>query len=197
MTFGPIRARLRDATRAAHTRLHGHPGLSAAATGRISLDDYRALLARLYGFHRPFEASICTRASAPEPGRMRAGLLASDLEALGVTGQMRDALPFCTTLPALSSNAEILGALYVMEGSTLGGVQIARALQPLLAPLSGAGGRFFSNDGAPPRDWGALIARTEALQGDAHQERVLVASAVSTFQLFDEWMEDWTLAPEK
>jgi heme oxygenase (biliverdin-IX-beta and delta-forming) len=199
MTTDSLRERLRDATSASHDRLHRHRGLSAAAKGKISVDDYRALLARLYGFHRPFEACIGGRASELALGGLvRSSLLACDLESLGVAREMRESLPRCATLPPVACEAEALGALYVVEGSTLGGAQIARALKTSLAPLGGAGCRFFSNDGAPPRNWTGLLARIEALSCEPDQERAIVKAAVLTFQLFEDWMADWELeaAPE-
>ena len=47
-----------------HERMHRHRGLSAAAAGTIAMSDYRLLLARLYGFHRAFEAVM--EAAAPD-----------------------------------------------------------------------------------------------------------------------------------
>jgi heme oxygenase len=195
-----LRQRLRDATKNVHMRLHRHPGLSAAAAGTIDLDGYRALLARLYGFHRAFEACVASRSSgsAPETGAARSALLESDLATLGVTTERRQSLPLCTTLPSFCCNAERLGALYVIEGSALGGAQIARALRPVLQPLGGAGCRFFSNDGGPRRGWTEILERIEALSGETAQESVITA-AVTTFETFEDWMAGWgpTAAPEK
>ena len=53
-----LRTRLREATAQIHERLHGHPGLGAAASGAIGRDDYRSLLARLWGFHKAFETAL-------------------------------------------------------------------------------------------------------------------------------------------
>ena len=84
-----LRKRLADATREAHERLHAHEGFAAAAAGEIDARAYADLLARLYGFHAPFEARF---AQAPAdlaeaialPGRRRALALAETLAALGL-----------------------------------------------------------------------------------------------------------------
>ncbi len=198
MTVGIMRERLRVATSAAHQRLHRHRGLCAAATGEIDIKHYRALLMRLYGFHRAFDAGMGAHAhlaceADPSP---RSRLLEIDLAALGVTREGQEALPLCSTLPSLMNEAQALGALYVVEGSALGGVGIARALAPLLEPYDGAGCRFFSNDGGRRLGfWPVLLRRIEALQGDSRQESNAVDAAVAIFQEFEGWMEDWASEP--
>jgi heme oxygenase len=184
-----LRQRLREATNDVHLRLHRHSGLSAAAAGTIDIAGYRALLARLYGFHRAFE--VCVGARSPETGAARSALLESDLAALGVTTERRQSLPLCARLPSFCCDAERLGALYVVEGSALGGQQIARALRPVLQPLGGAGCRFFSNDGASRHGWTEILARIEGLRGDPDHERAVITSAVKTFEAFEDWMADW------
>lgn len=193
MRGGALREKLRAETAAIHARLHRHPGLSAAASGAIDRNSYRALLIRLYGFHRAFEAHI--GAFTPlEEGSTRSALLASDLEALGVASDEREAIPLCVALAPIFSSAEALGALYVVEGSTLGGAHIARALQSASTPPGGAKGyRFFSNDGVSRPAWKELLARLEAIR-DPREERAAIAAAVSTFRAFEDWMKDWALA---
>ena len=63
-TASDLRAVLRQATAPSHERMHRHRGLAAAAAGSIAVSDYRLLLARLFGFHRAFEAVM--EASARE-----------------------------------------------------------------------------------------------------------------------------------
>lgn len=187
MRGASLRERLRAETAAIHARLHRHPALSAAASGTIDADGYRALLMRLYGFHRAFETCIGDFVRF-EDGPARSDLLASDLEALGVTSDERRAIPLCSALAPCSSGAEALGALYVVEGSALGGAQIARALRSAASsPASVTGYRFFSNDGASRPGWKELLARLEAIR-DPREECAAIAGAVSTFRAFEEWM---------
>ncbi|RYY93647.1 MAG: biliverdin-producing heme oxygenase, partial [Chitinophagaceae bacterium] len=86
-----------------------------------SVDAYAQLLRSFYGFYAPLETAIEERLPAgllPDLGlRRKAALLLSDLEALGkpVAG-----IPLCAA-PSLDSPDAALGALYVLEGSTLGG----------------------------------------------------------------------------
>jgi heme oxygenase (biliverdin-IX-beta and delta-forming) len=189
VTAGIVREKLRAATAAAHERLHQHPGLSAAACGAIGIDAYRALLARLYGFHKAFDdATLAQAVLTPAP---RSRLLEDDLQALGVSPEQLAALPLCDFLSPLTEEASALGALYVVEGSALGGARIARALAPVLEPFRGAGCRFFSNDGGARGAFPGLLARIETLHDDPHRERAAIDAAVRTFAAFEDWMTDW------
>lgn len=191
MTRGAlVHTELRAATGAIHRRLHRHPGLAAAAHGAIGLDDYRQLLRRLYGFHRAFENVY---ASAAQRLRLFAGsraeLIALDLAALGAMRADISRLPLCG-LRQPSGEPAALGALYVVEGSALGGALLAQAL----APVVGEARRFFL--GCPWRGdiWPALLARVETLAPGA-QRASAVEAAVETFQAFEEWMRDWRAPP--
>jgi CheY-like chemotaxis protein len=119
-----LRDLLRSATSEIHERLHHHEGMAAIQSGNIDQPMYVALLRRLYGFHKPFEA-------AAEIAPDRTGWLESDLAVFGVDAEMRTALSFCTAFPENPSAEYILGARYVVEGSALGGQGLARKLDGL------------------------------------------------------------------
>jgi heme oxygenase len=182
-----IRTRLRAATSAPHERLHAHPGFAAAAAGVISLTDYRDLLSRLFGFHRAFEL-----AHGVEPARARSRLIAADLETLELDADEIAALPLCPSLPAPASDAEDLGARYVLEGSTLGGVQIARALRALFADEDGRGRRFFLGAGeSHGAAWREYLQRLERATREPEAAEAATRAAVLTFARFELWMSDW------
>ena len=192
MTRGAsLREALRAATRETHQRLHRHSGLSAAARGAIGLDDYRQLLMRLYGFHRPFEDA---HASAMQRlgfiANSRAELIALDLAALGIMRFDVCRLPRCAALREPSSEACALGALYVVEGSALGGALIAEAL----APVVGEARRFFLGGPSGREVWPSLLARVETLLPGV-QHTSAIDAAVETFRIFEEWMFAWRAAP--
>jgi len=182
-----VRHELRAATAPIHLRLHRHPGLSAAARGAIELADYRQLLMRLYGFHQAFE-DICASAvrTLSLVAGSRAGLIEHDLAALGMRGAEISRLPLCVMPRHPLNEGAALGALYVVEGSALGGAQIAQAL----APVVGEARRFFL--GCPSRRdvWPNLLARLDALAPEA-QRIGAIEAAVETFHLFEDWMQDW------
>lgn len=192
-----LRARLREVTEPAHERMHGHEGFGAAAAGAIALDDYRSLLARLFGFHRAFEAAGEAAVHAGimdlELGeRARAPMLADDLIALGMDREDVDALPLATNVVVPASEAGWLGALYVIEGSTLGGVHIARALKALFDEDGPRGRRFFLGYGERHGAmWRAFLDRLERVGEIPGATDQAVEAAHETFAAFEAWMADW------
>jgi len=179
-----LREMLRTTTTEIHQRLHGHDGLAAVTAGTIDRSAYKALLCRLYGFHRAFEASARI---APERTRW----LESDLTVLGVDGAMQKALPLCTGFSAVTSPEYVLGARYVVEGSALGGRGLARQLDGLLGTGIAAGRRFFSGHGNDTGDvWRTYLARLS--DADTMSHCAIVAGAVATFAIFEHWLEGWT-----
>ena len=120
------RDRLRAATHDVHMRLHRHPSFAQLADGTIDLVSYKSLLARLYGFHLPLEQALVQASHSlgieVEMGsRRRVHRLRDDLRALQMTEAQITTLPCIMGLPPLTTCGKLVGALYVREGSTLGG----------------------------------------------------------------------------
>jgi heme oxygenase len=85
-----------------------------------------------------------------------------------------------------------LGALYVVEGAMLGGRQLARQLDPLLGGAGSAGRRFFLGRGADTHAaWSAFVARLKVAAATPGDVAEVVAAAVATFGLFEEWLRGW------
>jgi len=194
-----MRFRLRAATAAAHERMHAHPGFAAAAAGAIAVADYLRLLARVYGFHRPFEAAA--REVAASSGfdfdleaRARSPVLLADLKTLGLDSDAISRLPLWTPSFSFTSEGALLGALYVLEGSTLGGVQIARALQGVIGDETGDGRRFLLGRGDRQSImWRDFLERLESLSEDPKGADQAIGAAVATFEDFEAWMTGWTV----
>jgi heme oxygenase len=192
-----LRARLREATAQIHERLHGHPGLGAAASGAIGRDDYRLLLARLWGFHKAFETVLDEAArrlcvDIDMADRARAPMLEADLATLGLDGPAMLQLPRCDQMFQPRSEAAFMGSLYVVEGSTLGGVHIARALSGLFPGTDHGGRTFFLGYGERHSlMWRGFLQRLDAFAGDATHEAEAIKGAVETFDDFEIWMNGW------
>ena len=93
-----MRWRLRAATATTHERIHTHAGFEAAAAGTIEVSDYRRLLVRLYGFHRPFEDVARSAVDVfgidlDMSGRARSPLLLADLQTIGLAPNAAATLP--------------------------------------------------------------------------------------------------------
>jgi heme oxygenase len=185
----PVTALLKQQTAAPHADLEAivRPHLETMAAP----EDYASLLIAFHGFFAPLERAIgpwITAQTLPDwPERRKAALLRADLAIL-LPGS--GPLPHTTDLPAISSEAAALGALYVMEGSTLGGRSITRMIRQALPALSPDALRFFTGYGA---DTGTRwVAFQEALTDFADTEEKqaqLIAAACETFQKFGTWME--------
>ena len=192
-----MRWRLRAATAATHERMHAHAGFGAAAAGTIEVSDYRRLLTRLYGFHRPFEdfarsAATLFRIDLDMSVRSRSPLLLADLQAIGFDSSAAAAVPLWRPSLRFASKGSLLGALYVLEGSTLGGVQIARALMDRGAREVRDARRFFLGRGERPGAlWRELLQELEALRDDDREAIHAEQTAVSTFEAFEDWMAEW------
>ena len=180
-----LRDALRLATSEAHERLHHHPGFAAVQAGTIDHAAYTALLSRVYGFYRPFEA-----AAQVEPQRTQ--WLELDLTALGVDAARREALARCTAFPARLSPDYVLGARYVVEGSSLGGRGMARQLDVLLGSEASDGRRFFSGYGSETGAvWREYLLRIAELSGAEQTRAGIVAGATATFAIFELWLDGW------
>lgn len=182
------RTLLRDATAAIHTRLHTVPAFAALAAGHLSRAAYARLLHRLLGFHLAVEASLAAAPSLRPYGidlaeRCRSGALRADLATLG----MPDAGPLAP-LPAFPTAARALGCLYVVEGSTLGGRQLARGLDHLL-PAGALAGRAFLLGHGPRHGamWQACCAAIEACGEEPGGQAGMAAAATETFAAFEAW----------
>ncbi|WP_294533289.1 biliverdin-producing heme oxygenase [uncultured Rhodoblastus sp.] len=191
---GRLHEKLRAATRAAHERMHRHDGFLAAVEGRLDAPAYVDLLARLYGFYRPFESHFATAPAAMAEAidlakRTRTPRLRDDLLALGFAGRF-ERLPVCDGLPAPDAEPAWLGALYVTEGSALGGAKIARAL--VKSGFHRDQVRFFAGHGkANASMWASFLARLDSLAADPRSEDAAEASAIAMFTAFECWMKDW------
>jgi heme oxygenase len=149
--MSPWLGNLRAATREIHARLHLHPAFAPLACVPPDLPGYARLLAQLEGFHAPVEAWLFGGAARRVPEltdlarRRKAHLLGADLASLAVIVP-----PFVGAGAAMDvggdlSRAAVLGGLYVTEGSTLGGRELGRRLEPVLRArgLGGTEGRRF------------------------------------------------------
>lgn len=143
---------LREHTRTAHQRLHELPVFRALLAGTLPRRAYAGLLARLHGYYERVDAVLghaCARFGAHEAAyryAARAPLFARDLESLGLPDTHRQAQPCVSTLlPEVDSAARLAGALYVIEGSLLGGATLHRAARRLLAreDLADGSGRLY------------------------------------------------------
>lgn len=175
---------LKQQTRQQHSRLERLNGLPAC------LDDYVALLARFHGFVAPWERRLAERvpaADALREGREKTAWLEADLARFGFDAARIAGLPRCEDLPAGTGRLELLGACYVLEGSTLGGQFIARHLHEKLALNPGEGDRYFrSYGGEVGAKWQGF--RAELMKHSSPEnDPVIIRAAQETFEKLAAW----------
>ena len=173
--------RLKTDTRAAHADAEASPSMRALMAPDVSPAAYREHLAGVARFVVPLERRLAAAgldAVVPDLDArlVKAAWLRQDLDALGDAA----ALPGADGGEPLGT-AEALGALYVVEGSTLGGRLIERHLARALGVTPETGARYYHAYGeargarwpafrvaldafgaARPADAGAVVAGADA-----------------------------------
>jgi len=186
-----LREQLQCETATLHTRVEAQLGLLESPLSRAR---YRHVLEAFYGFYAPLEIGLSRLAATVPPPRLplraRAGLIESDLVALGLSKREVNELPWCAELPRLSCREHLAGCLYVLEGACLGGQVIARELRRQLRVAKGSGASFFVGDaeGTGAR-WRLVLTWLEGLVRLRAQTDQVVASARATFLTLGRWLE--------
>lgn len=185
--------RLKAETRRAHDHIERTVNIEARTN---SVTAYRDLLARFYGFHAVWEAEAKTIIADPAllDGRIRTPLLIDDLTKLGATADEIGALPLCPAVVRRPVLAEALGAMYVVEGSTLGGNIIAKHVERRLGFGPGSGCSYFRSYGADVGVmWRAFRGHLLALSSPAIDDLV-IAAANRTFAHMSAWLAEGAAA---
>ena len=187
-------ARLRAETREDHVATEAIPFSSAILTGGLPRASYAAQLAAYLPIHDALEMAI---ASAPHaairsvwgPDMHRVQLLRSDLDALGAsttdlppaTRARAEAFAEWIRQRAHASPIALLGVLYVLEGSTLGGALLSRRLAASFR-LEDDGLRYYTPYGRHPKPhWTAFSARMNAAVTDQAEMAQVIDAARETF----------------
>ena len=179
-----ILAELKSATAAHHARVEAAmPSLEEMATPA----GYAAALRALHGFHAAWEPCIWSTPGLAGAGlrddRRKLPLLERDLRALGV----EPVGPAAAPEPAGAAAA--LGALYVLEGATLGGRVILRHTAPALGVTPGHGAAYFhgygDDTGQRWKEFGQAVSRFAAAPGAAPR---VVDGAVACFAALEAWL---------
>jgi heme oxygenase len=188
---------LRERTRPLHDQTEAGIDLQRALS---SCDEYRRMLAGYLGLYRPFEAALSqasheARELVDWPASGRVPLLERDLLALGSTQEEIAAMPNAPVMPDLTDPSAMLGALYVVEGSQLGGQMIYRDVQSKLHLDVTTGASFFAGAGTHtgPR-WKQFLSGLEQQTQDTAQA---VEAACAMFHYFGAWLKTATQPQEK
>jgi len=179
--------RLKIETRPAHDRIEAAMDLDRRMG---SHEAYRVLLSRFYGFHVAWETAAAPVAPDLEAFRQRckAPLLAKDLQALGMSAHEIARLPRCHPLMPLPAPAAVLGSMYVVEGSTLGGAIIARDAERRLGLTAETGCAYFRSYGRDTATMWKSFGATLMAASSPEADDLIVASASRTFDVMHDWL---------
>lgn len=170
-----VHRRLRDATQADHDRLEARLDILARI---VTAEGRREMVERFHRMHAGAEAALAPWLAALPgldfEGRRRSTPLAADLAVLG--GKV--AAPSATTVTGV---AEALGRMYVLEGSTLGGRVIRRAVEARGDSMDGLS--FLDPYGERVGErWRAFLAVLEAQARTRDDIEAMAVGAVAGFQ---------------
>ncbi|MFT4094913.1 MAG: biliverdin-producing heme oxygenase [Niabella sp.] len=146
-----ISTRIKETTKEAHQQLEKKVVLKIKAID--SPADYAAFLKYFFAYFNVVEKAVApyiTTLLTDYDKRRNASYLKADIEELGATIEM---LPYAQA-PSIHNAAEAIGAMYVLEGSIMGGPYIVQMLQKRGIEK---GFSFFSGYGADSgRMWKAF-----------------------------------------
>lgn len=167
----PVRSALRAATAAHHDRVDAVFSRADLATR----DGYGRFLQAQAGAYLPVEAGL-SRAGAGAvvsdwQARKRAPQIAADLAALGL------AVPDDDVPIAFDDTAAVLGGIYVLEGSRLGGALLARGVPEAFPKAFLAPGESAS--------WRRLLDLLERTLISSEERTSAIESASRVFMLFE------------
>lgn len=182
---------LRTQTMPCHKALEQNPYSVALMAHEANIDNYATYLKKLYGFVKPYEQHVFAKVDgviADVETRRKTVLLENDLKALGYSEAQINTLPVYS-YPAPATTAQALGAMYVLEGSTLGGNIIYKRLNHLIGVDKETNGKYFTAYGeASGMKWKAFMDAfaTYATENNAEQE--IINTAIATFTNMDMWL---------
>ena len=178
-----FRQKIKAATQPYHDQTEQ---LTTRPVAEFTLSDYQQFLRVNRLFHRSVEQALADalpellRESLRWPERQKAPRIQQDLEELGAEYDAAEWLP----LP-LGSVPEALGAMYVAEGSTLGGMMMKKLWQdhPVIGTRSSFAflGCYGSETGAY---WKSFMSLLEETLTYPDEQETAISSAQATFRFY-------------
>lgn len=156
----------------------------------VSIDNYKLYLCKMYGFVKPFEATVFPRLQEILPdisARKKTSLLANDLIKIGMSVDEINALPIFV-FDKNWHGPEAMGAMYVMEGSTLGGVVIYKHISKILGLTNERGASYFFGYGnTTGSNWKTFVNTLTQYATENNVGQQLTNSAENTFENIYNW----------
>ncbi len=153
-----------------------------------TVEAYGKLLQMFYRYMKPVEDAIDKHVDAGKIPmydiRRKTGSILDDLNYWGYN----TILAPIEDIPAITTYYQALGAMYVFEGSTLGGNVISKILKNNLNKQGPEGFSFYNGYGEHTHAmWGAFTKALNQEELNAEARRELVLAANNTFTKFENW----------
>lgn len=186
-----LSAKIKEQTAGSHRQLESHP-LFHNLNGKFEEKDYLLLLNKLYAYYDALEKMyvpfFIEQPTLEISKRQRANVLAKDIQ--NRTGSFPEtASNKGMPLPVIDSIWKATGALYVIEGSTLGGKFICQSLaQSGVTPSNGSA--YFSGYGEETgRMWKSFVQFMNEVATTEEQEQQVMTTAENVFSTLHNWLD--------
>ena len=171
--------RLKVETRELHEQIEGKNLARQIMDHTIVLETYKLLLLQNYLAYYHTETEI--QKFLPSYQGKKHLQLEQDLEQFG----MMEEIPLKNGIFECSSKAEALGAAYVVEGSALGGMVLARNIKKCSALTHVEHHFFFNGDKDNLEDWKEFKEQLENHPFTPQEELEAIEKAKDTFRFFE------------
>jgi heme oxygenase len=189
---------LRSATHTYHVLLNQHPLLMGLTKPDYSLANYRKLLLVYFHLYQALEGQIShfmsTQACAFDyTARYKLPWLLNDIAFFKDEPDAIGNVPcLAIVLPEIENIGQLIGMLYVLEGSTLGGQLIFRSLVNYHGLNINEGACFFNGYGESAQlMWQDFLCFSDIISRDDYQCQAAKVAACQTFQLFKQVLDQY------
>lgn len=186
-----LQSLLREATHAQHAAINRHAFIEGLTKPGFPLENYLALLRSYAALYRAVEPAIeqwLTSESScfSYSQRRKFPWLLEDLAYFGASPSTA-----LHPVPPINSWGSLVGMLYAIEGSTLGGQVISRSLRANLGIEKQSGGRFFFSYGEATRlMWDEFLSFAATVATDQQTLSQAQQASQSCFAMFARALDD-------
>ena len=190
------RSILRQETHHYHSQLNHHPLLIGLTTENYSLTNYHKVLNAYFAIYQGLETRIELFTSKQDCSssyveRIKLPWLAQDLAFFNASARIQESqFDIEELMPSIDNLGQLIGLLYVIEGSTLGGQHISKALLKYHGLTFDQGARFFHGYGERTLTfWNDFVAYLENVLEDDQQFLLAKQASCKTFELFQRTLD--------
>jgi heme oxygenase (biliverdin-IX-beta and delta-forming) len=185
-----ITDKLREQTRPQHESIESATPFKILMSPELSQEQYAHIVSFWYSYVKPCEETLRHNQALKEwmpdlESRYKTTLLEEDLRNLGLDPQD---IPNGTITPPLNNTAQMLGFIYVMEGSSMGAQLIVRKLKEHNWHSEGITNFYAGYKKDNGKMWSAFKKQLLALELSEAEEDQVVESAKQTFASLEQWM---------